>query len=128
MEFSEVEDGIFEAPTPGVGVLFLQSAAAPAAPEVTVQQVAGIWALARGSTVLCMLTLTPNAVKDSLALTVQPGCDGTIAKLGFAQWRIDRGELVLVPARGNAWRFEATGGDVWSRLPESADRLTLVRQ
>jgi hypothetical protein len=24
-EFSEVEDGIFEAPTPGVGVLFLQS-------------------------------------------------------------------------------------------------------
>ena len=28
VEFSEVEDGIYEAPTPGVGVLFLQNAAA----------------------------------------------------------------------------------------------------
>ncbi len=27
VEFSEVEDGIYEAPTPGVGVLFLQNAA-----------------------------------------------------------------------------------------------------
>lgn len=30
VEFSEVEDGIFEAPTPGVGVLFLQNPAAAA--------------------------------------------------------------------------------------------------
>jgi len=30
VEFSEVEDGIFEAPTPGVGVLFLQNADAAA--------------------------------------------------------------------------------------------------
>jgi hypothetical protein len=29
VEFSEVEDGIFEAPTPGAGVLFLQSPDAP---------------------------------------------------------------------------------------------------
>jgi hypothetical protein len=29
VEFSEVEDGIFEAPTPGVGVLFLQNPDAP---------------------------------------------------------------------------------------------------
>jgi hypothetical protein len=29
-EFSEVEDGIYEAPTPGVGVLFLQNPAAAA--------------------------------------------------------------------------------------------------
>ncbi|MDP2412103.1 MAG: AprI/Inh family metalloprotease inhibitor [Pseudolabrys sp.] len=128
MEFSEVEDGIYEAPTPGVGVLFLQNAAAGAGPEVTAQQVAGTWALARGNAVLCTLMLTPNAVKDSLALTVQPGCDGAIAKLGFAQWRIDRGELVLVPSRGTAWRFELTGADVWSRVPATAERLTLVRQ
>ncbi len=128
VEFSEVEDGIFEAPTPGVGVLFLQNAAATAAPEVTPQQAAGTWALARGTVLLCTLTLTPNAIKDSLALTVQPGCDAAIAKLGFAQWRIDRGELLLVPARGTAWRFEATGANVWSRVPDTADRLTLVRQ
>ena len=32
VEFSEVEDGIFEAPTPGVGVLFLQNPAAAGPP------------------------------------------------------------------------------------------------
>ena len=128
VEFSEVEDGIFEAPTPGVGVLFLQNANATAAPEVTPQQVAGTWAIARGSDVVCTLTLMPNAVKDSMALAVQPGCDAAIVKLGFAQWRLDRGELLLVPARGTPWRFEAMDADLWSRVPETAERMTLVRQ
>ena len=45
VEFSEVEDGIFEAPTPGVGVLFLQNAAAAGAPPKPAEQVAGDWAL-----------------------------------------------------------------------------------
>ena len=32
VEFSEVEDGIYEAPTPGIGVLFLQNPAAAGPP------------------------------------------------------------------------------------------------
>ena len=47
VEFSEVEDGIYEAPTPGVGVLFLQNAAAAAGPpEKPPEEVAGNWLLA----------------------------------------------------------------------------------
>ncbi len=130
VEFSEVEDRIYEAPTPGVGVLFLQNAAAAGPPPKTPEQVAGNWAIARGEnpTPICQLSLTTTAAKDNFVLTVKPGCDATIARLNFTQWRLDRGELVLTPARGNPWRFEATDDSTWSRLPESADRIMLVRQ
>lgn len=126
-EFSEVEDGIYEAPTPGVGVLFLQNAAS-AAPAKTPQQVAGNWNVMRGDKTLCSLTLTQTAVKDAFALTVKPGCDAGIAGQSFTQWRLEREELVLVPSRGNPWRFEEIEPNTWRRLPESVDALTLVRQ
>ena len=73
-------------------------------------------------------TLAATPAGDSFALSVQPGCDATIAKLGFAQWRLDRGELVLVPATGEPWRFEEIDDKSWARLPESVDQITLVRQ
>src|SRR5664279_5145423 len=63
IEFSEVEDGIYEAPTPGVGVLFLQNAAAAGPPPKPPEQVAGEWAIIRGSGApLCALTLAPTAL------------------------------------------------------------------
>jgi len=126
-EFSEVEDGIYEAPTPGVGVLFIQSANA-APPAKTAQQLAGNWTVMQGEKALCSLTLAPTAVKDAFALTVKPGCDGGIAGQNFTQWRLDREELVLVPSRGEPWRFEEIEPNTWRRLPESVDALTLVKQ
>lgn len=129
VEFSEVEDGIYEAPTPGIGVLFLQAAGAAGAPPPRApEQVAGNWAVARGTALLCALTLTPNAVKDGFALTVNPGCAASIAQLNFAQWRMDRGELVLVTARGTSWRFEEIDNGNWRRLPDSANPILLVKQ
>jgi hypothetical protein len=129
IEFSEVEDGIYEAPTAGVGVLFLQNAAAAGPPPKPPEQVAGDWAVMRGSGApLCQLTLAVTALQDGFALTVKPGCDASVARLNFAQWRMDRGELVLVPARGNPWRFEEGDNGTWRRLPESADQIMLVRQ
>ena len=129
VEFSEVESGIYEAPTPGVGVLFLQNAAAAGPPPKAPEQMAGNWAVTRGGGApICALTLVTAAVKDGFALTVKPGCDAGIARLGFAQWRMDRGDLVLVPARGNPWRFEEIDNVSWRRLPESANPIMLVRQ
>src|ERR1017187_2685718 len=94
VEFSEVEDGIYEAPTPGVGVLFLQNAATAAPPPKPPEQVAGDWAIVRGNgKALCRLTLATTAVQDGLALTVKPGCDPAIARLNLTLWRIDRDEL-----------------------------------
>jgi len=127
VEFSEVESGMYEAPTPGIGVLFLQAAAAgppPKAPE----QVAGTWALTRGGKTICTLTLASSALRDGFALSAQQGCDAEITRLNFTQWRLDRGELVLVLARGNGWRFEEVEGGNWRRVPESAVEIMLVRQ
>jgi hypothetical protein len=126
VEFSEVEDGIFEAPTPGIGVLFLQNPAAAAAgprPEPT-GDVAGNWAMVRGDgTTVCTLTLAGGGS----AVTPQPGCDPNIVKLGFKQWRVAQGELVLVPASGEPWRFEDADGN-WRQLSNSDDQVMLVRQ
>ena len=131
VEFSEVEDRIFEAPTPGVGVLFLQNASAAAGvPAKTPDQVAGNWAITKGEAAkpVCQLGLTMTAAKDNFVLSVKPGCDPAIARLNFTQWRLDRGELLLLPARGNSWRFESVDDTTWRRLPESADQIQLVKQ
>lgn len=129
VEFSEVEDGIFEAPTPGVGVLFLQNAAAAAAPPKPAEQVAGDWAIVlKGGAPACLLTLAMTKAGDARAVTVKPGCDAALARLNFTQWRIDRDELMLLPARGNPWRFGEVDGSTWRRIPETADQITLVRQ
>jgi hypothetical protein len=129
VEFSEVEDGIFEAPTPGVGVLFLQNAAAAGAPPKPPEQIAGDWAIVRKSgSPVCTLTLAMTKASDSFAVAVKPGCEAGIARLNFTQWRIDRDQLMLVPARGNPWRFEEVDNTVWRRVPESTDQTTLVRQ
>lgn len=128
VEFSEVESGIYEAPTPGVGVLFLQNAAAAGPPPKPPEQVAGDWAITRGGAPICALTLATTALRDGFALTVKPGCDAAIARLNFTQWQLDRGELVLTQARGNPWRFEELDSATWARVPETADRIMLVRQ
>jgi hypothetical protein len=128
VEFSEVEDGIYEAPTPGLGVLFLQNAAAGSQPKPA-EQVAGDWAITRrGGPPICTLTLSANAAKDGFALSVKPGCDAAIVRLNFAQWKLDDDELLLVPARGTPWRFEDDENDTWRRVPAGADQFALVRQ
>jgi hypothetical protein len=129
VEFSEVEDGMFEAPTPGLGVLFLQKPGAANPPARPPDQVAGNWVLKRGDDApLCSFALAMTPVKDGFALSTQPGCDGAIAKLAFTQWRLDKGELVLLPAKGTPWRFVEIDDNSWARVPESTDQIRLVRQ
>ena len=129
VEFSEVENGIYEAPTPGVGLLFLQNAAGAGPPPKPAEQVAGNWTIMRAGKLLCSLTLTMNASgDDALAVTVKPGCDPALTRLNFTRWRIDRDELMLAPARGNPWRFEEIDSVTWRRQPETADPIMLVRQ
>jgi hypothetical protein len=128
-EFSEVENGIFEAPTPGLGVLFLQNAAAAGPPPKPPEQIVGDWAIMRGTgKPLCLLTLALDAAGDGFALSLKPGCDPAIARLNFNLWRMDRGELMLSPARGSPWRFEEIDANSWRRLPETANPYMLVRQ
>jgi hypothetical protein len=130
VEFSEVESGMYEAPTQGYGVLFLQNAADAGGPPIKAEDVAGDWALTRGGgKPLCVLSLTMTpAADEGFALVVKPGCDQSIARLNFTRWRIDRDELMLSPGRGNPWRFEQEDANNWERVPETANPYTLVRQ
>ncbi|RDV04391.1 AprI/Inh family metalloprotease inhibitor [Undibacter mobilis] len=128
-EFSEVEAGMFEAPTPGVGVLFLQNAAAAAPPPKRPEEVAGDWIIA-GQATLCELSLSVTAASGgALRLTVKPGCREDIAKLNFTRWRIEGGELQLLPAQGTTpWRFVENDSDNWRRIPETNEPVNLIRR
>jgi hypothetical protein len=129
VEFSEVETGMYEAPTPGFGVLFLQNAADIGTQPVPLAQVTGDWALTRGpGKPLCTFTLTTDPAEEGFALKTKPGCDAAIVRLGFVRWKIDRDELMIAPAHGNPWRFEQDDPNTWERVPESANPYRLVRQ
>ncbi len=129
VDFSEVETGMFEAPTPGVGVLFLQNSADAGVQPVPIEQVVGDWALMRGGgKPLCSFSLTTAPADEGFAITVKPGCDPAIARLNFVRWKIDRDELMIAPSRGVPWRFEQNDTDIWERVPESSNPYTLVRQ
>ncbi|HZL39554.1 MAG TPA: AprI/Inh family metalloprotease inhibitor [Pseudolabrys sp.] len=128
VEFSEVEDGIYEAPTQGVGVLFLQNPASAGAPPKPPEQVAGDWAIMRAGKALCQVTLTIDPAEDGMAIKIKPGCDPTIARLNFTQWKIDGDELMLVPAKSGPWRFGEADANTWRRVPEGANPYSLVRQ
>lgn len=129
IEFSEVEDGVYEAPTPGLGVLFLQNAASAAGtPAKLPDQMAGDWSMKRGDTVICTATLSMTPVADGFSVAFKPGCDPAIVRVNFTHWRLDRGILLFSVARGAPWRFEEIENDVWRRVPETANEITLTRQ
>lgn len=124
IEFSEAEAGSFEAPTPGLGVLFLRSAAAGGREPSQPREAAGAWTVVRGGgPPLCVLTLG----QGGFSVTAQPGCDPELAKLDFTQWRLDGRELMLIPANGDPWRFEETD-DGWRLMSGEGEPLMLVRQ
>lgn len=128
IEFSEVESGIFEAPRPGEGVLFLQSAAAIGPPPPTAEQMAGDWNLKRGKEQLCSLNLANKPGSSGmLALTVKPGCNAAIVQFGLKGWQMDEAELVVKGTEDQTWRFEKNDDNSWQRVPEISNPLLLVR-
>ena len=130
VELTEAESGIFDGFQPGEGRYVLQSAAA--APVRSADDMVGDWAIARGTgKPVCMLTLANSpatATADALALKIKPGCDALVTRFGPTAWRIDQGDLVLLSARGQIWRFEENDANTWLRVPETADPVLLVRQ
>lgn len=128
IEFSEVEGGMYEAPTPGYGVLFLQSAASADPPPQSVEQVAGEWSIQRSGKVLCAVTLTANQIgDDGFALRIGQPCDAVVTRFNPVAWRMDRGELVMANKNGDTWRFEDDEG-AWRRIPARSDGLALVKK
>jgi hypothetical protein len=128
LEFSEVETGMYEAPRPGEGILFIQAAAALGPPPKEAEQMTGDWGVVRGAgKPICTVTLANTAAGPDLALKLKPGCDAFVTRFAPAAWQMDRGELLLKNARGQTWRFEESDAATWSRVPETAEPLLLVR-
>jgi hypothetical protein len=136
IELTAAEDGIFDGFQPGEGRYVLQALAA--VPVRSAEDMVGDWAIARGTgKPICVLTLANNpanadksnpATAENLSLKVKPGCDPFVARFGPTYWRIDRGDLILLSARGQIWRFEEDDPNTWLRVPGVADPVLLVRQ
>jgi hypothetical protein len=128
MEFTEVENGMFESERGADGLLFLQTQAALKVDARTAEQIAGDWNLLReADKPLCRLTLSDTASGDAFRVVVKPGCDKAIAAFGPSTWRLDRDQLILT-GRGGTWRFAESDATVWERVPLSVDPMLLVRQ
>jgi hypothetical protein len=129
LEFSEVESGIFEAPRPGEGILFIQNASALGPAPKTAEQVTGDWSVIRRTgRAICSLSLTSTQSGEEFVVRVAPGCDPVVARFAPVTWQMDRGEIVLRAANGQSWRFEEGEDSKWPRVPQLANPLLMVRK
>lgn len=130
IDFTEVESGIFEGLRTGEGVYILQNLAAARALTRSTDQMIGDWSVVRSNgRPICSMTLTNNdAGNDTFQLFVKPRCDAAIVAFAPIAWRIERGELLLLSAKREIWRFEADDNAQWERVPRSPDPFLLVRQ
>jgi hypothetical protein len=128
LEFTEVENGMFESERGADGLLFLQTQASLKVDARTAEQIVGDWNLLReADKPLCRLTLTDTASGDAFRVIVKPGCDKAIATFNPSTWRLDR-DLLILTGRNGSWRFSESDATVWERVPLSVDPLLLVRQ
>jgi len=128
MEFTEVENGLFESDRRADGLLFLQTQAALKIETRTVEQIVGDWYFIReADKPLCRITLTGDAQGEGFRLVVKAGCGAPVAGFAPALWRVDGDQLVLAGKSGS-WRFSEADPTTWERVPLSADPLLLVRQ
>ena len=129
VDFTEVETGIFEGMRTGEGIYILQNLAAARSLAKSMDQMIGDWAMVRGNgQSICGLTLTNNeATTDNFQVFLKPKCDPAISAFAPTQWRLERGQILLMSASGETWQFEADDNAQWRRVPDSADPLIMIR-
>jgi protease inhibitor Inh len=130
IDFTEVESGILEGLRQGEGIYILQNLAAARSLAKSMDQMIGDWAMVRGNgQPICGLTLTNNeAGKDNFQVFLKPKCDPAVAAFAPTQWRLDRGQMLLMSEGGETWQFEADDNAQWRKVPDSADPLIMLRQ
>ena len=130
IDFTEVEAGIFEGLRQGEGVYILQDLAAARSMAKSMDQMIGDWAMVRGNgQPVCGLTLTNTAADaDNFQVFLKPKCDPAIAQFNPTQWRLERGQIILLSKSGATWQFEADDNAQWRRIPDTADPLIMLRQ
>ncbi len=98
IDFTEVEAGIFEGLRQGEGVYILQNLAAARSMAKSMDQMIGDWSMVRGNgQPVCGLTLTnTEAGPDNFQVFLKPKCDAAIAQFAPTQWRLERGQIILM--------------------------------
>src|ERR1700749_2566458 len=127
---TEVQAGTLEGVRSGEGVYILQNLAAARSLAKSMDQMIGDWAMVRGNgNVICGLVLTNNdAGNDNFQGFLKPKCDPAVAAFAPKQWRLERGQIMLMSERGETWRLEADANAQWRLVPDSADPLIMLRQ
>lgn len=130
IDFTEVEAGIFEGLRQGEGVYILQNLAAARSLAKSMDQMIGDWAMVDGNgAAVCSLVLTnTDAGNDNFQVFVKPKCDPKVAAFAPTQWRLEHGQMMLMSARGETWKFEADDNAQWRLVPDSAAPLIMLRQ
>ena len=130
IDFTEVESGIFEGLRQGEGIYILQNLAAARSLAKSMDQMIGDWSMVReNGRPICALTLTnTEATPDNFQVFLKPKCDPAVAAFAPTQWRLERGQMILMSAKGDIWQFEADDNAQWRRVPDSVDPLILLRQ
>jgi hypothetical protein len=130
IDFTEVESGIFEGLRQGEGIYILQNLAAARSLAKSMDQMIGDWAMVRGNgRPVCGLTLTnTEAGADNFQVFIKPRCDPALEAFRPTMWRLERGELLLLSANGEVWRFDADDNAQWRLVPDSTDPLIMLRQ
>jgi hypothetical protein len=92
-------------------------------------QMIGDWQMVRGNgQTICGLTLTnTEATGDNFQVFLKPKCDPAVAAFAPNQWRLERGQMILMSAAGQTWQFEADDNAQWRRVPDTADPLIMFR-
>jgi protease inhibitor Inh len=129
IDFTEVESGIFEGLRTNEGIYILQNLAAARSLAKSMDQMIGDWSMVReNGRPVCGLTLTnTEASTDNFQVFLKPKCDPAVAAFAPKEWRLERGELILMSAKGDSWHFEADDNAQWRRMPDSADPLIMLR-
>ncbi|KRR05763.1 protease inhibitor Inh/omp19 family protein [Bradyrhizobium valentinum] len=129
IDFTEVESGIFEGLRTGEGVYILQNLAAARSLAKSMDQMIGDWSMVRGNgQTVCGLTLTnTEATGDNFQVFLKPKCDPAVVAFAPNQWRLERGQMILMSAKGDTWQFEADDNAQWRRVPDTADPLIMIR-
>jgi hypothetical protein len=126
LELSEVEQGMYET-SPSFTHYFLQTLAATNKERIT-DDLFGDWQFSRAGKSICQFTLNNTAFDaDSFSVTLKSGCDPLVTRFGPVAWRFDRGQFVMLDAKGQSWRFEESEENNWSRVPAMRPPLTMAR-
>jgi hypothetical protein len=129
IDFTEVESGIFEGLRSGEGVYILQNLAAARSLAKSMDQMIGDWSMVRGNgRPVCGLTLTnTEATGDNFQVFLKPKCDPLVATFAPVEWRLERGQMILLSKSGESWQFEADDNAQWRKVPDTADPLIMLR-